>query len=189
MPLNISDNNAKSRASIGPGVLYIGAAGATPTVSAGLITEDGATFEVGGEMVDVLQGNPRLIEFSFFQTQSATLGITSIEWELDRLASAIGAGNTVVTGTEETLSFGGEPCVQEYAIELQHRKCTAVHTVNIRLWKANSADGGVSVPMNAGQVHQFPMRWRGLRADTNWAGDALPADEQLFQVAIELGLP
>ena len=186
MPLNIAGNNSKPRSSIGPGVLYIGATGTTPTVASGLITDDGATFEVGGETVDIQQGNPRLIEFAFFQSQSATLGITSIEWELTRIAQALGSGATTVSGSLETLDFGGEPCVQEYAVEVQHRKCTAVHTVNIRLWKAISEGGSMSVSMNAGAAHQFPMRWKAIRSPTNWAGGPLDNNKQLFQVAIDI---
>lgn len=186
MPLNIAGNNAKTKSSIGPGVLYVGASGTTPTVASGLIGEDGASLEISAEVLDIMQGVPKIPEFSFFQSMGVMLGITSIEWDLTRIAYAIGAGNTTVSGSLETLAIGGEPCVTEVAVLVQHRKCTAVHTVNLRLWKATSADGSLSATLNTGGAHAFPMKWKGLRSATNWAGDSLPSDEQLFQIAIDI---
>jgi hypothetical protein len=186
MPLNIASNTAKSRASFGPGVLYIGATGSTPTEEIGLIGDDGATFEVSGEQVEIRQGNPGIIEFAFFSAQNAMLGISSLEWEVNRLKRALGAGATTVSASQELLEYGGEPCVEEVAVWLEHRKCTAVHTVNIRLWKAISEAGAVSVGLNAGAVHQFGYRWKGIRSATNWAGGSLASDRQLFQVDIAI---
>ena len=82
--------------------------------------------------------------------------------------------------------YGGEPCVTEVGVWVEHRKCTALHTVNIRIWKAVSEAGTVGVGMGAGSVHNFPYRWKGLRSATDWSGASLARDRQLFQIEIEL---
>lgn len=186
MSLNVPSNVSKIRSSYGPGVLYVGAAGTTPTTAIGLVGDDGASFEVSGEMIDIMQGNPRMIVESVFQSQMAILAISSLEWELTRMAYALGAGTTTVSASNETLVFGGEPQITKVALELQHRKCTASHTVNVRLWQAVSEGGQVGVAMNRGAPHRFPYRWKALRSTTNWAGATLDSAARLFEVDIEL---
>lgn len=186
MSLNIASNTAKTRSSFGPGVLYVGATGSTPSEEIGLVGDDGATFEVSGDQLEVRQGNPGLIEFGFFAQQGAMLGISSLEWSASRMQRALGAGSTSIDGNNEKFIFGGSPCVEEVAVWLEHRKCTAAHTVHVRLWKAMSAEGGLSVSLSRSAVHQFDYQWKAIRSATNWAGDSLANEAQLFEVDIQL---
>jgi hypothetical protein len=180
MPLNMP-TVTRDDISFGPARLFLGAAGATPTVDVGAIGEDGVTLEVTSENKDVFQGNPKLIEFSFATQQMANLKVTSIEWNFDNLKYAIGAGNTSSSGTFEKFAFGGEPCIEDVALHVQHQMCRTGDTLNIYIWRAQAA-AAVSIPFTADDVHSFEYNWKALRADTDWAGNSLADDEQLFQI-------
>jgi len=74
LPLNIP-TVTKDDISFGPARLFLGVAGATPTVDVGAITEDGITVEFVSEQRDIMQGNPKLIELTFVQSQAINLRI------------------------------------------------------------------------------------------------------------------
>ena len=106
MPLNMPSGSV-SDISFGPAVVYMGpwkdstsyTTGVTPTTDVGYISEDGVSIELASEKKNIMQGNPKLIEYSFVLQQSATINFTSIEWDFDNFARALGAGNTeTITG-------------------------------------------------------------------------------------------
>lgn len=183
MPLNLPTIDRDS-ISFGPARLFLGVAGATPTADVGAITEDGVTVEFASEMRDIMQGNPKLPELTFIQAQSVMVRVTSIEWDFTSLAFAMGAGNTSASGTFEAFAFGGEPCVTEVALHVQHQMCRSGNTVNVYVWRA-VGEGSVSLPFTHDE-HQFEYSWKALRADTDWASGSLASDEQLIQVLREL---
>jgi hypothetical protein len=166
--------------SFGPARLFLGAAGATPTTDVGAIGEDGVSIEFASETKDIYQGNPKLIEFSFSQQQSVMVKVTSIEWNFDNLVRALGAGNTVVSGTFEKFSFGGEPCIEDVALHVQHQMCRTGDTLNIYVWRAQG-EGNVTLPFTQDE-HTFEYSWKALRSSTDWAGASLAYDEQLIQI-------
>jgi hypothetical protein len=183
VPLNLPTIDRDS-ISFGPAVLYLGAAGATPTVDVGAITEDGVTVEFASEMRDIMQGNPKLPELTFIQAQNVTVRVTSIEWDFTSLALAMGAGNTSSTATFEAFAFGGEPCTTEVALHVQHQMCRTGNTVNVYVWRA-VGEGNVSLPFTHDE-HQFEYTWKALRSSTDWAAASLASDEQLIQILREL---
>jgi hypothetical protein len=185
MPLNVGSAVSTGRASFGPGVVALGLAGSTPSDNVGLIGEDGVEIEFQSEMRDIVQGNPKIPIKSFAVAQNFFVRFTSIEWAAYRLAWALGTGATSVSGTNEVYRFGGGPCPTELALLLQHRKCTAAHTVNARLWKCTSETGSFSVQMGD-DLHGFAFAFKGLRSATNWAGGSLASDSQLVEIDIEL---
>lgn len=183
MPLNLPTIDRDS-ISFGPARLFLGLAGATPTTDVGAITEDGISVEFASEMRDIMQGNPKLPELTFIQSQSVMVKVTSIEWDFDHLAYAMGAGNTTVSPTLSTFAFGGEPCVTEVALHVQHQMCRSGNTINVYVWRA-VGEGNVTLPFTHDE-HQFEFSWKALRADTDWAGASLPSDEQLVAILREL---
>jgi hypothetical protein len=183
LPLNLP-TVTQNDISFGPGRLFLGAAGATPTVDVGAITEDGVTVEFSSEQRDITQGNPKLIELTFFQSQSVMVKVTSIEWNFDSLAYALGAGNTSASGTFEAFAFGGEPCPTEVALHVEHEMCLSGNTINVYVWRA-VGEGNVSLPFTHDE-HQFEYNWKALRASTDWASVSLASDEQLIQILREL---
>lgn len=179
MPLNMP-TVTRDDISFGPARLFLGAAGATPTVDVGAIGEDGVSVEFAADVKDITQGNPKLVEFSFAQSQSVMVKVTSIEWNFDNLVHALGAGNTTVTGTYEKFGFGGEPCIEDVALHVQHQMCRTGDTLNIYVWRAQG-EGNVTLPFTQDE-HQFAYSWKALRSATDWAGNSLPSDEQLIQI-------
>jgi len=170
--------------SFGPGRLFLGAAGTTPTVDVGAISEDGITVEIASEMKEVPQGNPKLPEIIFIQSQSVMLKVTSIEWDFTSLSFALGAGNTSAGGTFEAFAFGGEPCPTEVALHVQHQMCRSGNTINVYVWRA-VGEGNVTLPFIHDE-HAFEYSWKALRAATDWASASLASDEQLFQILRQL---
>ena len=179
MPLNIP-TVTREDISFGPARLFLGAVGSTPSVDVGAITEDGITVEFASEQRDIMQGNPKLIELTFIQSQSVMVKVTSIEWNFDSLTFALGAGNTTVTGSDETFTFGGEPCVTEVALHVQHQMCQSSNTMNVYVWRA-VGEGNTSLPFTHDE-HQFEYNFKALRADTDWAGVSLATNAQLIKV-------
>lgn len=185
MSLNIGSGISTARVSMGPAVIFVGAAGSTPTADVGLIGDDGAELEFQAEMGDLNAGNPMLTIMRYIKAQSVFLRVPSCEWSSNRLAYALGAGATSLSAGNEIFRFGGTPCPHEVALHLQHRKCTAAHTINVRIWKATTETGGLSVKFGADH-HQFPFAWKGLRSTTNWAGGSLANTSELVEIDIEL---
>ncbi len=183
MPLNLP-TVTRNDISFGPGRLFLGVAGTTPSVDVGAITEDGVTVEFASEQRDIMQGNPKLIELTFFQSQMVMVKVTSIEWNFDSLAFALGAGNTSASGTFEAFAFGGEPCPTEVALHVEHEMCLSGNTINVYVWRA-VGEGNVSLPFTHDE-HQFEYNWKALRAATDWASASLNSDEQLIQILREL---
>lgn len=179
MPLNLP-TVTRDDISFGPARLFLGAAGATPTVDVGAISEDGVSVEFATEMKDIMQGNPKLIEFSFCQQQSVMVKVTSIEWNFNSLVRALGAGNTSASATFEKFAFGGEPCIEDVALHIQHQMCRTGDTLNIYVWRAQG-EGNVTLPFTHDE-HAFEYSWKCLRSSTDWAGNSLASDEQLIQI-------
>lgn len=183
MPLNLP-TITRDDISFGPARLFLGAAGATPTVDVGAISEDGISVEFASEMREIMQGNPKLIELKFIQQQGVNLKLTSIEWNFDNLAFALGAGNTSASGTFEKFAYGGEPCPTELAIHVQHQMCRSGDTMNVYVWRA-VGEGNTTLPFTHDE-HAFEYTFNAMRSATDWAGNTLASDEQLIQVLRQL---
>lgn len=183
MALNIASNIETSNISIGPGVVAIGPSGATPTVQIGAIGDDGITIELESEKVDIMQGNPQMINHSLNTKQGVKLTLNSIEWANKTLQFALGAGVTVESASLQTFTFGGTPTVTTVAIEMRHQMASG-QTQTWRIWKARG-DGAVSISFGQ-DVHQIPHAYQAMRSATNWAGTTLPNTDQLLQVVREM---
>ena len=80
--------------SLGPGVLYIGPVGTTPTVDVGAIAEDGMTFTVSREYLEVFQGSPKVLIKQFVTDETVELTAQGLEWNIMNIPLALGAGVT-----------------------------------------------------------------------------------------------
>lgn len=185
MPLNVGDNLSTARVSFGPGVVAVGVTGATPSVNIGYIGEDAIELEWAVEMGEITQGNPRIPFAQFAKAHNFFIRWTSIEWSALRLAYATGGGVTTVNANNEIMDFGGDPSPTEVAILLQHRKATASHTINVRVWKAGPETGTVTTQLGE-DPHGFATAFKALRSSTTWAGAALGSESQLVQLDVQL---
>lgn len=180
MPLNIP-TYTEDNVSFGPGRLFLGAAGATPTVDVGGITDDGITINFESEKRSITQGNPKLIVSQFSQAQSAQISLSGIEWNVTNLSYALGSGTTTSSASEDTLVFGGEPDVTKVALHVQHQMGFASgQTLDAYVWTASSAQG-VEVQLGHDE-HMFPYQWQALRSTTDWAGGSLASGAQLIKI-------
>jgi len=179
MPLNLPSYD-ENNFSFGPGRLFLGAAGTTPTVDVGAITEDGITISPENATKDIMQGNPKLIVHTFNQQQGVVVEATGIEWNFTTLAYALGAGNTTSSGSEDTLVFGGEPLTHKVAIHVQHQMAVTGHTLNAYIWQAVS-NGNPTLPLGHDE-HQFALSWKAQRVATDWAGASLDSEAQLMKI-------
>tara|TARA_R110000824_G_scaffold344465_1_gene531072 strand:+ start:129 stop:620 length:492 start_codon:yes stop_codon:yes gene_type:complete len=162
----------------------MGATGTTPSTDVGYISEDGVTIEVSSERRDIMQGNPKLIEYTFSQTQGVMVNFTSIEWDFENFAKMLGAGATTVSASASTLAFGGDPLVSGVAIHIEHQMAVTGQTMNVYVWKAVS-EGGLSAPMGADE-HSFEASFKAQRSATSWGGDALEYRQQLVKFVRDL---
>tara|TARA_B100001093_G_scaffold2600_1_gene2650 strand:+ start:25257 stop:25811 length:555 start_codon:yes stop_codon:yes gene_type:complete len=183
MPFNVPTVTT-SDISFGPAVVYLGAAGATPSVDVGAITEDGVSVEITSEKRYIAQGNPRINYYNFTQAQSVMVGFTSIEWDFENFVKALGAGVTTGSGASpDTFSFGGDPLVDEVAIHVQHYMASSGNTLNVYVWKATS-EQGLTMPFGQDE-HQFEFKFTALASNTEWNGGATAASTRLIKLSRE----
>jgi hypothetical protein len=166
--------------SLGPGILFIGPAGTTPTTDVGAIGEDGATFSITREVLEVFQGSPRSLTKLFVTFEDVRLTVSTIEWNLINLAVALGAGVTTTSGVEDTISFGGDPNFLEQAVLLEH-VLPVGHTVSIQIWKAQAV-GEMEITLAQDELQTFPYNFRALEENLDWAGTTLPNKQRLFRI-------
>ena len=208
MPLNMPQGQV-SEISFGPARVFLTAwkdpstnpTGVTPTTDVGFISEDGVTIELTSEKKNILQGNPKLIEYSFVLSQTAVINFTSIQWDFNNFAFALGAGQTSVSASfnpaitdkqggttgvrdddEAYFQFGGNPENTYVAMGIQHQMASQAssNTINIYAWKCQS-ESGLSLPLGSDE-HSFDMSFTVLRSDYDWSGRALANDSQLISI-------
>jgi len=162
-----------SNISIGPGVLYLAAAGTTPTTDVGAVR--GGELSVTREKLDVDQGFPAQPIISYCTSEDVQLTVTAIEWNFEQLAKSLGAG--VASATQ--LDFGGDENFSEVAVKYVHRMA-AGSTIEIDIWKANGS-GELSTSFGD-DVQEFPYSFTGLNSTTDWATNLLSGDSTIFQM-------
>ena len=166
--------------SIGPGIVYIGPVGATPTVDVGAISEDGMEFTVSREYLEVHQGSPKVLIKQFVMGETVQLKCNTIEWNLFNLAHALGAGVTASTAAKDTFDFGASPDTAEVAVHIQH-SLPSGHTISLYMWRAQPSGEWNNV-MKQDTLHNFPFSLKALQASTEWDGSALAVGKQLFRI-------
>jgi len=168
------------RLSFGPGVLYIGAAGATPMTDIGAV-KTGATLTITRDKLEVKQGSPESLIKQWVVSETVKLDVVGLEWNLDNLQYAIGAGVISTNGDETDFGLGGDMEVTEASLKFVHQM-PAGGTVEIDIWKAQSA-GELSVSFG-NDPHEFPYSFIALDSTTDWSGSALDSKAKLVKIAL-----
>ena len=187
MPYNLPQFTT-TRMSIGPAVLYIGPSGATPTVDVGAV-ESGATLTTTRTKEDIFQGFPKTLVAQFATQETAVLKLSGIEWNVNNLMYALGAGVTSSATNTEVLDFGGQITFQNVALKLVHQTPYG-WTINVSIWQAQ---GDGAVEFNFGDTHhKMPYTFNAMvpwdntsRSCKDWAGAALAVGYQLFKVEVQ----
>lgn len=164
--------------SVGPGILYIGATGSTPTIDVG-ITRAGAVLTVERDKERVMAGSPQHMIDAIAVAETCVFELTGVEWNISNLSRVLGAGVTSHTGALENIGFGGELSFDHYAVMYRH-VTKAGHTIFVKLWDA-SGSGRMVINFNE-RLHEFPYTFEAHDATTDWAGDSLDQDRRLFEI-------
>lgn len=165
--------------SFGPGIVYIGAVGSTPTIDIGAVKGD-AELSITRQLLEVMQGSPQSLVAQYAIQESVGLKVTGIEWRLNNLALALGAGVTGGSGANETLEFGGDMDVQSYAIRYLHIAPDG-STIDIQLFNAQGS-GNIVVAMKEADIHEISYEFKALEASVDFGNQALASNKKKFKI-------
>jgi len=168
-----------SRYSFGPGIIYMGAEGTTPTIDIGSVKGD-AELSIERTRLEVHQGSPQVKVAQYATKEEVILKVTGIEWNLSNIAYAIGAGSTGSTGAVDTLEFGGAMTMNNRAIRFLHLQPDG-STIDIHLFKCEGA-GALAMALKETETHEFPYEFHVLRGTTDFEGSVLAASKRLFKI-------
>jgi hypothetical protein len=187
MPYNLPSYDT-SRFSIGPCVIYLGAAGTTPTVDVGAV-ESGAELVTTRTKEEIFQGFPKTLVAQFATQETAVLKLSGIEWNVNNLVYALGSGSTTVSSSQEVIDFGGDISFTEVALKIVHQTPNG-WTVNVYIWQAQG-DGAITLNFSDTH-HKLPYTFNAMipwdntsKSCTDWGGGTLAAGKQLFKVVIQ----
>ena len=135
----------------------------------------GMNFAITRDLVDINQGNPATLVKSFVTTESGVLTLTGLQWDFANFAKALGISDP----SGDTMDLGGALTMRELAIKVVHYT-PAGTTYELRIWRAR---GGGNLTFNfTDDPHEFEYTFNAILATTDWAGSALSAGAQLFQL-------
>ncbi|MBA7680225.1 hypothetical protein ES703_88536 [subsurface metagenome] len=164
--------------SFGPGILYAGAVGTTPTIDN---THDiggvrsGASFVITRTMLDVMQGSPATLVKRYVTAETGVLTVTGIQWNFPNFANALGTSNI----SETDFEFGGSMEVEDVALQFVH-KSPAGYCHVLMLYLANG-QGTLTIPFGD-DLHEFEYAFSALATASDWRGNTLAAGKQLFKI-------
>jgi hypothetical protein len=177
--------------SFGPGILSLVAITDTSGVTqeSDLVdiggVRSGGTFNVSRTRLDVNQGSPATLVKTFVTAETATLSVTSIEWDLSNLSLALGAGVVNEGASPEKFGFGGDLNITDCAVKLEHVMPIG-WTLTIRLWRAQG-QGELNLTFGD-DLHEIPYTFNALQTALAWGDGAtgsLTASEQLFRINLQ----
>lgn len=169
-----------NRITIGPGVVYIGPAGATPAYDVGY-NMDAMTIKVARSAYDVKAGAPQLLIKRLAHEENVSIEFKGSEQNMHLLSQAIGDGVTSMAGDpNEYLQLGGKQSFVELALRYQHIMSDG-STLTYDFYKAVGS-GEVELGMNVDSPHEYPMHFDAMYVSTDWAGAALASGANLVKV-------
>lgn len=157
-----------SNLTIGPALFSVGPTGATPTAEFYL---DNVSFSLDSEDVEVMQGAPQRLIHSLASAESLSVGVNSLEVDLDKVVQATSAGTT--NSTTKATWGEGTTTRNTFAIRVQHRIQGSGNTFDVRVFEA-VADGSFGTTFDDSQTN-FDFGWKALRATSDWASVSIDA--------------
>jgi len=170
--------------SMGPAVVFLGPAGATPSVDVGAVAEDASvTFEFADEKVELRQGNPALLELMASSKQDFRVRVTSHQWDMDLFNKALGTATTSADGDDSILEYGGKATVASQAMHIRHYMAQPGHTVDLYVWEVYP-ESGFNQQFTQ-EFHSREMVFLAKRSSQNWAGSSLANGKELLKMVID----
>jgi len=164
--------------SFGPGVLYIGPVGTTPSIDIGAVRE-GAEVAIAREALEYRQGSLQNLVKLYITRENIEFTIRGLEWNLENIPYALGAGIVTTSATLDTFEFGGSLGLNEYAIMFKHEMPSG-DVIYLDLYRVQPVPE-VTVTFGL-DPHEIPYRFRALDATTGWAGETLPEGGKLMRI-------
>ena len=169
-----------SKYSIGPGRVFLGPVGATPSVDVGYVKDD-FTITLTRTKVDVRQGSPQILIDQLASAEDMMIEFKGIEWNLDAIARLCGAGATSVSGADLVYKLGGSPGFSQMALMYQHRMADG-GTMSLDFWKV-IGEGQVVISAKAADLHDVQYKFNVMDGgSTDWAGASLVDGQGLIRV-------
>ena len=168
----------ENKLSFGPGIVYLGVAGATPTTEVGAV-EAAMTLTFKRVPMDLYQGGPKTLVKRVCVQEDVEVNFTGLELSLQNLQWALGAGELT---SDTLLEGGGDMDFDDLALKFVHQMVSG-GTVTVSLWRVNGAG---EADMNFGEEWiKFPMKFIAQNATTDWASQTLAAKKQLYKIQYE----
>ena len=165
---------------LGPGVIYLGSSGSTPSVDVGYV-RGSATLNFKREQVEIRQGSPQTIVDALASAEDVMIEFTGIEWDMDNLLHVLGDGATSVSGAQEILKMGGTPANAKKALRYVHRMSDG-GTLEVDIWKC-IGEGTFEASINPDDLHEIKYKFKAIDpGSTDWAGASLTDGQKLVKV-------
>lgn len=168
-----------SRFSFGPGVLYMGAQGTTPLVDIGAVRGD-AQIVVERTTLDMFQGSPQSLVKKYAVKEDVRLKLTGVEWNMNNMSYALGAGATSSSGAQEIFEFGGDAAVSNRALRFIHRTPDG-GTIDCHFFAMEGA-GKLEIAMKQDDFHEFPMEFTALEGTVDFTNTSLATNKKKFKI-------
>lgn len=172
-------SGTKKKLSFGPGRLFIGPEGTTPTTEVGYV-KGNSVLSFKRTKLEVFQGSPQVLIEQFATKEEVSLKVTGIEWNLNALAFALAAGETSVSGANEVLDFGGDMSVAHKALRFVHIQPDG-STIDIHMFNVEGT-GEIDVTFNETDLHEMPYEFKGIEGTTGFDGAALAEKKKLVKI-------
>lgn len=169
-----------NKISIGPGRVFLGPVGATPSIDVGYVKDD-FTISLMRTGVDVRQGSPQILIDKLASQEDVSIEFKGIEWNFENLARVCGDGATSVSGADLIYKLGGAPGFQKYALMYQHKMADG-GTMSVDIWKV-MGEGQVVISAKAADIHDIAYKFNAMDAgSTDWAGASLTDGQALIRI-------
>lgn len=168
-----------TRFSFGPGILYMGVAGTTPLVDIGAVKGD-AELSIQRNVLEMKQGSPQTLVKKFAVEENVSLKVTGVEWDLDNISYALGAGTTSISGANEILEFGGDLTFSQRALRYVHIAPDG-STIDLQIFLAEGS-GEMAIAYKETDFHEFPYTFNALEASVNFSNQALATNKKKFKI-------
>lgn len=169
-----------NKISLGPGIVYIGTTGSTPTIDVGYVKGE-ATLTFERSQTEIRQGSPQTIVDALVNSENVMIEFSGIEWNLDNLLYALGDGATSVSGATDIYKVGGKPVVQKRSLMFFHKMADG-SSLFVDLWKA-VPEGVITSKVSPTDPHEQAYKWKAMDpGNTDWAGGTLSDGQRLVRV-------
>lgn len=169
-----------NQVTLGPGRLYLGPAGSTPSQEVGYVQGD-TTITFERKRTDVRQGSPQIIVDAFANEENVMIEFPAIQYNLDAVLRIIGDGATSASGADTILKFGGSPGFSKFAARFVHILPSG-GTLIVDIWKA-IGEGTIPVKVSPTELHEVPLKLNAIYpGTTDWGGATLSNGQQLVKI-------